>query len=131
MIVVDASVVIEILLATALGRRFESELHARTKSWNVPHLLETEVLQVLRRLVLARQVDAERAAVAVQDLGNLDLVHHAHRDLSSRVWELRHNLTAYDATYLALAEALGATLVTADRGFARVPDRRAAVEVWR
>ena len=65
------------------------------------------------------------------DIFELDLVRHAHADLSSRVWELRHNLTAYDATYLALAEALDATLVTGDRGFTRVPDRRAPVEVWR
>lgn len=131
MIVIDASVVIEILLGTALGRRFESELYARTASWNVPHLLDCEVLQVLRRLVSARQLDPDRAFLAMQDLGQLDLLRHGHTDLSSRVWELRSNLTAYDATYLALAEALGATLVTADRGFTRVPNRRAAVEVWR
>lgn len=131
MIVVDASVVLEILLATTVGRRFESELYARSGAWNVPHLLDTEVLQVLRRLVRARQLDAERALLAVEDLGNLDLVRHGHTDLASRVWELRHSLTAYDATYLALAEALGATLVSGDRGFERVPDRRVAVEVWR
>ena len=131
MIVIDASVVIEILLGTPHGRRFESALHERATSWNVPHLLDSEALQVLRSLVRARQLNPDRAAIAVQDLSHLDLVRHAHADLSSRVWELRHNLTAYDATYLALAEALGATLVTGDRGFARVPDRRAAVEVWR
>ena len=131
MIVIDASVVIEILLGTPHGRRFESELHERATSWNVPHLLDSETLQVLRSLVRARQLNPDRAAVAVQDLGHLDLVRHAHADLSSRVWELRHNLTAYDATYLALAEALDATLVTGDRGFTRVPDRRAPVEVWR
>lgn len=131
MIVIDASVVIEILLGTPVGRKFEAELYARATSWNVPHLIDCEVLQVLRRLVIAKQLDPDRAAFAVQDLADLDLVRHAHVDLSARVWELRHNLTAYDATYLALAEALGAELVTADRGFLRVPDRRAAVEVWR
>lgn len=131
MIVIDASVVLEILLGTALGRRFETELFARTGSWNVPHLLDTEVLQVLRRLVRARRVDAERALLALEDLLHLDLVRHGHAELASRVWELRSNLTAYDATYLALAEALGATLVTGDRGFTRVPGRRAVVEVWR
>jgi predicted nucleic acid-binding protein len=130
-IVVDASVVLEILLSTALGHRFASDLHARSDSWNVPHLLDTEVLQVLRRLVRARQLDAERALLAVEDLGQLDLVRHGHADLAPRVWELRNNLTAYDATYLALAEALGATLVSGDRGFDRVPGRRAPVEIWR
>ncbi len=131
MIVIDASVVIEILLGTPVGRKFASELFARSTSWNAPHLIDCEVLQVLRRLVLQKQLDPERAAFAVQDLGDLDLVRHAHNDLSARVWDLRHNLTACDATYLALAEALGAALVTGDRGFLRVPGRRAAVEVWR
>lgn len=131
MIVVDASVVLEILLGTASGRRFESDLYARSGSWNVPHLLDTEVLQVLRRLVRARQLDVERALLAVEDLGHLDLLRHGHAELAARVWELRDNLTAYDATYLALAEALGATLVSGDRSFDRVPGRRAPVEVWR
>jgi predicted nucleic acid-binding protein len=131
MIVIDASVVLEILLGTTLGRRFGDKLYAHAGSWNVPHLLDTEVLSVLRRLVRSRQLDKERALLAVEDLGRLDLVRHGHADCTSRVWELRTTLTAYDATYLALAEALGATLVSADRGFLGVPDRRAAVEVWR
>lgn len=131
MIVIDASVMLEILLGTVRGSRFADDLHARTGSWNVPHLLDTEVLQVLRRLVRARQIEPERALLAVEDLCHLDLVRHGHVELAARVWELQDNLTAYDATYLALAEALGGTLITGDRSYGRVPGRRAVVEVWK
>lgn len=131
MIVVDASAVIELLLGTALGKRLEARLFEGEELLNAPHLVDTEVLQVMRRLVLGKQLTAAQVDTAVNDLGALDVVRHGHEDLRGRVWELRHNLSAYDATYLALAESLGATLVTGDRGFLRVPGRRAKVEFWK
>lgn len=85
----------------------------------------------MRRLVLGKQLTSARVDAAVSDLGALDVVRHGLEELRGRVWELRHDLSAYDATYLALAESLGATLVTGDRGFLRVPGRRAKVEFWK
>ncbi|MBM4061259.1 MAG: type II toxin-antitoxin system VapC family toxin [Planctomycetes bacterium] len=131
MIVVDASALLEVLLRTKLGLRLEERMGKGDPLWNVPCLVDTEVLQVLRRLVRAGEITAARAEAVVQDLGGLDLVRHAHDELTARVWELRHNLTAYDATWLALAEALGATFVTCDRVFEKVSGRRAEAEVFR
>lgn len=131
MIVVDASALIELLLQTALGKRLEARLFDGEELLNAPHLVDTEVLQVMRRLVIAKELTVAQADAAVSDLGSLDVVRHGHEEMSGRVWELRHNLSAYDATYLALAESLDATLVTGDRGFLRVPGRRAKVELWR
>ncbi len=130
MIVLDASVVIEMLLRTSLGKSLADDLAGRDVTWNAPHLLDTEVLQVLRRLVIGKELTPDHAAMAVEDLQGLDIVRHAHGDLTARVWQLRHNLSAYDATYLALAESMAATLVTCDRGFDKIPDRRAVVELW-
>lgn len=131
MIVLDASAVIELLLQTARGRRIEARIFEGSELLNAPHLVDTEVLQVMRRLVIGRELTLAAADAAVRDLADLDLVRHGHEELAGRVWELRRNLGAYDATYLALAEALGATLVTCDRRFLRVPGRRAEVEVCR
>jgi predicted nucleic acid-binding protein len=87
-----------------------------------------EVTQGLRRLVRAGEVSPPRAAEAIADLADLDLHRHPHLDLLTRVWELRENVTAYDAVYVALAEALDATLVTCDRPLARTGMHRATIE---
>ena len=119
MIVVDASVLTEILLGReptlqALeleqgGRDYEP-LHA-------PELIEPETLNALRKLALRGTVTTRRATEAVADLANLRLVRYPHEPLRARMWELRDRLTAYDAAYVALAQALGgARLMTADRG---------------
>jgi predicted nucleic acid-binding protein len=131
MIVVDASALIELLLRTKLGKRLEERLLGPTALLNAPHLIDTEVLQVLRRLVIKKELTVAQADAAVADLGGLDVVRHGHEELSGRVWELRHNLGAYGATYLALAESLDATLVTGDRRFLKVPGRDARVELWK
>ena len=127
MIVVDASAMLELLLDTDLGRRVDERV-LTAEARHAPHLLDTEVVQVLRRFVLAKQVTVDRALEAIGDLGAFPITRHAHTSLLDRVFELRANLTAYDATYLALAEALGATLVTCDEGLAQTPGRRTAVE---
>lgn len=131
MIVVDASAVVEVLLCTELGLRLEGRLFGGDELLNAPHLLDVEVLQVMRALVAARRLRAEDAVDRIERLEQMDVVRHPHSELSKRVFELRQNLTAYDATYLALAERLRATLITGDGVFERAPGRKALVEVWR
>jgi predicted nucleic acid-binding protein len=129
MIVLDASAVVELLLQTATGRRVARRIAPRSRGLHAPHLLDVEVLQVLRRYVARGALSAERAGEAAADLAELDVYRHPDEALSSRVWELRAGFTAYDAAYLALAEALRAPLLTADPGLARAGGHRATVEV--
>jgi predicted nucleic acid-binding protein len=129
-IVVDASAVLEAIVgrntAPALIERLtgDGDLHA-------PHLIDIEVLHALRRLAFVGEVSDERASDAIVDFGELALVRYPHRGLSDRIWELRHNLTAYDAAYLALAELLDVPLVTCDERLWRAPDHSAVIEVFR
>jgi predicted nucleic acid-binding protein len=128
-IVVDASALLEFLLQTPLGLRVEARLFRDEDEFHSPHLLDVEVTQALRRLVRAGEVSADRAAEAIEDLIDLDLHRHAHLDLLTRAWKLRENVTAYDAMYVALAEALDATVVTCDTPLANAPRHRAHIEV--
>jgi len=95
----------------------------------VPHLLDVEVVQVLRRQVRDGMLSSMRADEALDDLDDLPLTWHGHGALLRRIWELRHNLTAYDATYVALAEALDATLLTCDGQIASTPGHHARIDV--
>jgi predicted nucleic acid-binding protein len=128
-IVVDASALLEFLLQTPLGTRVETRLLRDEDEFHSPHLIDVEVTQGLRRLVRAGEVSADRAAEAVADLVDLDLHRHAHLDLLTRAWKLRENVTAYDAMYVALAEALDATVVTCDTPLAKARGRRARIDV--
>ncbi|HUY29340.1 MAG TPA: type II toxin-antitoxin system VapC family toxin [Candidatus Binataceae bacterium] len=129
MIVLDASAALEWLLQTPTGVRVEARIFARAESIHAPHLLDVEVAQVLGRYAAAGAVTASRAREALQDMIDLPLIRYPHDLLLPRVWELRGNLTAYDAVYVALAEALGAALVTCDRKLASAPLHNARVEV--
>jgi len=91
--------------------------------------VDVEVTQGLRRLVRAREVSPDRAAEAIADLSDLDLHRHPHLDLLPRAWKLRENVTAYDAMYVALAEALDAPIVTCDTPLAKAPGHGAHIEV--
>lgn len=128
MIVADASAVVEVLLNTAsgleIGRRFAAE-----EIIHVPHLLDLEVLQVLRRYARTSTGGGLRLEEALQDYAGLRLKRYAHHLLLPRIWELRHNFTAYDAAYIALAEALDAPLITCDRALASRSAHRARVLV--
>lgn len=129
MIVVDASALLEFLLQTPLGVRIEARLFRDGDDIHSPHLVDVEVTQGLRRLVRAAEVSSARAAEAIADLVDLDLHRHAHLDLLTRAWQLRENVTAYDAMYLALAEALGATVVTCDAPLSKAPRRNMSIEL--
>jgi predicted nucleic acid-binding protein len=127
-IVVDASALLEFLLQTALGTKVEARLFRDRDEFHSPHLADVEVAQGLRRLVRTGEVSPARAAEAIADLADLDLHRHAHLDLLTRAWKLRENVTAYDAMYVALAEALDAPLVTCDRPLASTSGHRARIE---
>jgi predicted nucleic acid-binding protein len=127
-IVLDASAAVELLLDTATGRRVAILIEDPAMAVHVPHLLDVEVTSVLRRLAREGVVDAEDAKAAIEDLVALDLQRHSHDVLLERAWALRKNVTAYDAMYIALAEALGATLVTCDRKLAKTTGISAKVE---
>lgn len=127
MIVVDASAVLEVLV----GEPNESLVLrlAREDTLHAPHLLDTELLHVLRRLEHRKELTAEQVGSGRSRFDDLTIDRYPHRPLSDRVWALPPTLTAYDATYIALAEALGATLVTADRRLANAAGPGVTVEV--
>lgn len=129
MIVLDASAAIELLLATDAGMEVRALVEPIEVSLHAPHLIDVEVAQVLRRWALAGRLAPERARSALHDLADLDVTRYGHDALLPRIWELRANASAYDASYLALAEALGADLVTLDRALSAVPGVRARVVV--
>jgi predicted nucleic acid-binding protein len=128
-IVVDASALLEFLLQTPLGARVEARLFRDGHELHAPHLMDVEVVQGLRRLVRIGEVSSVRADEAIADLTDLDLHRHGHLDLLARAWKLRHNITAYDAMYIALAEAIEAPVVTCDNPLAEAPGSRVLIEV--
>ena len=129
MIVLDASAVLEVLLATPVGGMIEERIFSGEETLHAPHLLDLEVAQVLRRYNASGEMDGERGRIALQDLSDLPIHRYPHEVLLPRIWELRHNDTAYDAAYLALAEALPAPLLTRDARLASVPGHAVSVEL--
>lgn len=97
---------------------------------HVPHLFEVEVLHAMRRQALNGALSEDRSRLALNRLLSMNLTRYPHTALLSRIWELRDNLTAYDAAYVALAETLEAPLVTMDARLAQAPGIRAVVEVF-
>ena len=130
MIVLHASAVVDWLLQTAAGQRIERRIYSRHQSLHAPHLLDLEVAQVLRRLVREGTVSARRADEAVQDLLDLRITKYPHSVLLPRIWQLRHNLSAYDAAYVVLAEKLGAVLLTRDKHLSSASGHMVPIEVF-
>jgi len=129
LIVVDASALIEVLLRTEAARAVENLLFASGQTLHAPHLLDVEVTQVLRRYAIKGEIDDERGRAALTDLADFPLQRYPHNFLLPRIWELRNNLTAYDAAYVALTEALDATLLTRDQRLAAAAGRHARIAV--
>jgi predicted nucleic acid-binding protein len=129
-IVLDASAAIEWLLKSPTGMKVDRCLFASPPpTLHVPHLLDVEIAQVLRRYVREKNMTASRGEEALQDLHDIPLNRYPHDILMPRVWELRAVLTAYDGVYVALVELLDAPLVTCDRKIALASGHRAKVEV--
>ena len=119
MIVLDASVVVELLTNGILADSIRNELAARDVSFIVPHLIDVEVMSALRRLVAGERIAAHRIEQFLAGLAALPSERYSHTPLIGRIWELRHNFTAYDATYIALAEATDSVLYTCDEKLRR------------
>jgi len=129
-IVLDASAAIDWLLQTPVGQRIEQRIYRNNESLHAPHLLDFEVAQVLRRLAREGSISSHRADEAIDDLLNLRVSRYPHFVLVPRIWQLRHNLSAYDAAYIALAEKLGARLITRDARLASASGHVAAIDVF-
>ena len=130
MIVLDASAVVDWLLQTTAGRQIEGRIYSRSESLHVPHFLDLEVAQVLRRLARESQISSERAGEAMEDLLDLRVTRYPHSILLPRIWQLRHNLSAYDAAYVVLSEKLGATLISRDKRLASASGHTAQIELF-
>ena len=131
MIVLDASAAVAVLLNLEPGAsRIRERMAEEDDDLHVPHLFEVEVMNVLRRYSLSGALSQDRARLALSRLSTLRITRYPHTSLIERIWELRHNLTAYDATYIALAETLEAPLVTTDARLARASGIRAEVEIF-
>jgi predicted nucleic acid-binding protein len=128
-LVVDTSAALAALIASeppaGLVERLagDGDLHA-------PHLIDIEILHALRRMITRGELNDERAADARTDFADLALTRYPHHPLSDRIWKLRHNLSAYDATFVALAEELDATLITCDARLAAAPGHHAGVQLF-
>jgi len=129
LIVVDASALLETLLATGAHAAISQRLFATGESLHAPHVVDVEAAQVIRRFESRGDLGEARAREALEDLRAFPMRRYAHLVLLPRIWELRANLTAYDAAYVALAEALDAPLLTRDRRLAAAPGHRAQVDV--
>jgi predicted nucleic acid-binding protein len=129
MIVVDASAMLEVLLRTPDAHAVEKRLFDPDETLHAPHLLDVEVAQVVRRYAANGEIDGKRGGAVLDDLAVFPMRRYPHEVLLPRVWELRNNLTAYDAVYIALAEALKAPLLTRDRRLAGASGHRATVEL--
>ncbi len=119
MIVLDASVVVELLTNGRLAGSIQADLAGRNEPFIVPHLLDVEVTSALRKLASIQHIDSYTAEQFLRGLADLPAVRYAHGPLLERMWELRHNFTAYDAAYIALAEVTNSALYTSDEKLSR------------
>lgn len=129
MIVLDASAAVLLVLRDENWREVARVLGRSEEEAHAPHLIDVEVVHALRRLAQDGVITERRAQQALFDFSSLDLIRHPHLHLVSRAWSLRHNLTAYDAAYVALAEGLDAPLLTRDRRLAAAPGNRAEIRL--
>ncbi|HAH09013.1 MAG TPA: VapC toxin family PIN domain ribonuclease [Alphaproteobacteria bacterium] len=129
MIVIDASAVLELILKTESANRIRDRIFQPEISLLAPHVIDLEVLQVLRRFMLAKTLTEAAAQNSLDLWFTMRVVRYAHQPLARRIFWLRQNFTAYDAAYIALAEANSAPLVTHDAKLARATGHFARVEL--
>ena len=129
MIVVDASAALELLLRTETGIKVQERALDAGESLHAPHLIDIEVTQTLRRLVILKEITAARGKQALEDHLALHIKRAEHKDLLERVWSLRDSITAYDAAYVVLAEILDCSLITCDARLARSHGHKARIEL--
>jgi len=128
-IVVDASTVLEALLRTPAGTAVEERLFRTGETLHAPHLIDLEIAQVLRRHARRGWLTANHCRMVLDAMAEFPLARYPHAALLPRAWALRDKLTAYDAAYVALAETLGAPLLTRDRRIAAAPGHGASIEL--
>jgi len=128
-LVVDTSALLAVLAGSPADAALSDRLRA-DGDLHAPHLIDVEAVHALRRLVRRDDLSVERALAARQDLKDLTIIRYPHVALVDRMWELRENLTAYDATFVALSEALGVPLITADERLARSTGHAAKIEAF-
>jgi len=118
MIVIDASALTELLIASPIAAGVRERISSTGGRLHAPHLIDIEVMQALRRFDIRGDVPGDRTREAVEALAMIPLVRHGHSSFLSRIWRLRPNFTAYDSVYVALAESLCAPLLTLDQRLA-------------
>jgi predicted nucleic acid-binding protein len=129
LIVLDASALADVVVPTPLGARIGPLVEAHGADVHAPALIDAEAASAIRRIELRGDLSEDRAWDALTSVLDFPLVRYPCDALLARAWELRHNLTVYDGLYVALAEAIGAALVTTDARLALAAERHAAVEV--
>jgi predicted nucleic acid-binding protein len=131
LLVLDASAALAAFLGTGVNSAsIRVRIEAPGESLHAPHLLDVEMLHALRGLVLRGDVSWARSEEVREDFASLRWSRYSHVAFLNRIWELKDNLTAYDAAYVALAETLSAPLITTDARLARASGIRAEVEVY-
>ena len=129
MIVVDASTLVEVLLRARDAQAIEDRLFENGQTLHAPHLIDVEIAHAIRRYAISGQIKGDRGRAAFAILAALPLNRYPHGFLLPRIWDLRNNLTAYDAVYIALAETLQVPLITRDRRLAGAARHRARIEL--
>lgn len=127
--VTDASALVEVLLQMPAAAAVEAQLFDSGHTLHAPHLLDVEVTQVIRRHAASGRIAERRGWTALDLLIGMPIQRYPHDALLPRIWELRDNLSAYDAAYVALSEALDATLLTRDVKLAAAVRRFTRVEL--
>lgn len=130
MTVVDASCVVELLLRSQIGLVISHQLTLPNAGLCAPALIDVEACHVIRKRWLAKTITAERGREAVDDLATFQLARYPHVGLLPSIWQWRNNLSAYDAAYVAQAEALNAPLATCDKKLAAAVGGKIRVEVF-
>ena len=129
MFVLDASGAVELVLNTAAGKRVATRMDDPAQTVHAPHLIDVEVAHVLRRYASLGALSGLRCEQALSHWRELDVERHSHDLFLDRIWQLRHNVSAYDAAYVALTEALSTVLVTGDGRLLRAPGLAIPIEV--